>query len=231
MLKSMKATILMKGKKVAHDLVREADIISATGHKLIEIKVCENRYDIDISLINKRIDEVVEEIQAEFKSKKPPAWDIDSEYNPQTYIDKGSISVNEEVAFRTIADACNCFGNNYIGFQKAFVKHPVEDKYLWFPKLYRNEGWENSISLDESEIFFKKIEDNDSWFKKNIDKDQEKETLVFAKAKSSLGDIMYRFKGVYKIDIDESKRKGFMFLRRTSLKAKTYPPLKVRGSV
>lgn len=57
------------GKKVSADLVREADIISATGHKLETIKVCENRYDIDISDINKRIDDVVEIIKSEFKKK------------------------------------------------------------------------------------------------------------------------------------------------------------------
>lgn len=215
------------GEKVKADLVREADIIRATGHKFETVKVCENRYDIDISAINKRIDDVVEIIKKEFKKKNPPAWDIFAEYNPQTYINKGRISADENVAFRTIADACNCFGNSYKSVQRCFFKHPLEDRYLWFPKLYANSGWNNKITPDEETIYFTKVEGNDAWFKENIVKENKrKERLVFAHFKSNLGDVMYRFKGIYKVDIEESIRNGYEILRRTSREAKTYPHIK-----
>lgn len=219
-----------KGKKVAADLVREADLISATGHKFETIKVCENRYDIDISAINKRIDDVMEIIRAEFKKENPPAWDIAAEYNPQTYIDKGYMSADENVAFRTIADACNCFGNDYKSVQKCYFKHPYEDRYLWFPKLYANGDWNNNISDDENVISFTKVIGQESWFKENIIlENKKKEVLVFAHFKSNLGDIMYRFKGVYKVDIEESMRKGYEILKRTSHEVKTYPPIKKKS--
>lgn len=211
------------GKAIDDDLVREADIINATGHEILHIKVCEERYDIDLSKINKEIDDIVIRIKSVFEKKNPPIWDIESEYKPQTYIDNGFISVDQNVAFRTIADACNCFGYNYKACMKGFIKHAKEDKYLWFPKLYQNEDWDNSLTLDEEVIKFKKIKNNDLWFLDNIDKPHdEKEKLVFARVRSSLGDVMYRFKGVYKTDKVESKINGYMILRRTSRKAKTY---------
>lgn len=215
-----------KEKKVTADLIREADIIRATGHMFETIKVCEDRYDIDISVINKRIDDVVKIIQAEFRNKNPPSWDIAAEYNPQTYIDKGTMSADENVAFRTISDACNCFGNQYKSVQKCHFKHPYEDRYLWFPKLYANGVWDNYISDDENVITFKKVIGQESWFKENIVKEnKKKEVLVFAHFKSNLGDVMYRFKGVYKVDIQESIRSGFEILKRTSREVNTYPPI------
>lgn len=211
------------GKKIDQDLVREADIISATGHIFREIKVCDVKYDINLSIIDKKIDDVVTEIKSIFEKNNPPIWDLESEYKPQTYIDRGFISVDENVAFRTIADACNCFGYNYKSCMRGFIKHAKEDKYLWFPKLYQNEDWDNCISSDEEIIKSEKIKNNDSWLLDNIEKPQdEKEKLVFARVRSSLGDVMYRFKGIYKTDKIESKRNGYMILRRTSRVAKTY---------
>jgi len=215
-----------KGEKVTADIIREADIINATGHKLERIKVSEGGYDIDISDINKRIDDVVEIIKTEFNTKNPPAWDIAAEYNPQTYIEKGKMSADENVAFRTIADACNCFGNSYKRVQKCHFKHPYEDRYLWFPKLYANGDWNNNISDDENVITFNKVSGQESWFKENIVKENKnKEVLVFAHYRSNLGDVMYRFKGVYKVAIEESIRSGFEILKRTSREVNTYPPI------
>lgn len=218
------------GEQLERDFVREADIINATGHEIFEIKVVDKYYyDLDISIINEEIDKLVKKIQSEFKSKKPPAWDIESEYNPQTYINKGYISASEGVAFRTIADACNCFGHSYRGFQHATAIHPFENKTLWFPKLYPNEGWDNKISLDENEITMKKINGNREYFEEHINNEEQTiEKLVFPKVRSNLGDVMYRFKGVYMTDIDESRKRGYFVFRRTNLSAKTYKPQKAK---
>ena len=74
-------------------------------------------------------------------------WDLESEYRSETYIKKGIIDLEDKVAFQRIVDACNCFGLNFSGYQRASVKHPIEkDKSLWFPKFYENEHWDNGIS-------------------------------------------------------------------------------------
>lgn len=210
-----------KNNQVSQDTVREADIINATGHNVERIKVS----GVNIEAINKRIDSVVKVIKENFDAIKPTPWNINAEYNPQTYIDRGTISVDDGVAFRTIADACNCFGHSYKGFQRGVTKHAKEDRMLWFPKLYANKDWENSISWDENEIYSKNIEDHKAWFERYKNKpDQGKERLVFARVKSNLGDVMYRFKGVYKLDLAESEKKGTYVFKRTAKTVKTYGP-------
>lgn len=211
-----------KGNQVNQDAIREADIINATGHEIRRINVTvENIKDI-----NDEIDSVVNFIKTKFDSEKPLPWDIEAEYNPQTYIDKGVISVDDNVAFRTITDACNCFGHSYRGFQRGYTKHAKEERMLWFPKLYTNNDWENEISLDENEIYEKNIKNHKEYFEsaKN-DLSQCKERLVFARVKSNLGDVMYRFKGVYKLDLADSENKGKFVYKRTGNSAKTYPPV------
>lgn len=227
------------GSQVERDFVREADIINATGHSLKRIgifsksvqdgiKIC---VENSIENINQQIDDVVDFIKKEIKSKtdskKLRLWDIEAEYNPQTYIDKGSISVQDNVAFLTIKDACNCFGHKYEGYQKASARHAAEkDRMLWFPKLYENEKWNNEISLDEDQIFMQKKVGHKEWFDKHKNNSNRlKEWVVFARVRSNLGDVMYRFKGVYKSDQINSEILGKVIFNRVEKTVKTYKPL------
>ena len=215
-----------KKSQVNEDLIRDADILNATGAKPERIKVCgDSRYDLDISVINSNIDKVVKVIKDKFNTTTVKIWDIESEYIPQTYIDRGEISADEDVAFRTVKDACNCFGHSYKGCQRGFIKHKIEDRMLWFPKLYPNEDWDNQLSVDEDTITMIKREGNAEFLEKQINKEVEgKERLTFPRVVSNLGDVMYRFKGIYKVDIDESRKKGFFIYKRVTKTAKTYKP-------
>lgn len=215
----------IEGNQVNADLVRDADIINATGTVPLRIKVCDKRqaYDVDISLINSRIDEVILIIREKLSKLPEIRWDLESQYLPETYVKRGYMSADENVAFRTIADACNCFGNDYINVQRGFLKHPKEDKYLWFPKLYENDEWNNELSLDEKVIHMTKKSGNEEYFNGNINKPSVlKERITFARVKSSLGDVMYRFKGVYKCNVEESMRLGHFVYERISIVAITY---------
>jgi len=209
------------------DLIRDADIINATGNEPVRIKVCGNsRYDMNINDINNRIDVVVEIIRNKFNHPSIIQWDLESEFDPLTYIKKGFISADDDVSFRTIADACNCFGNNYVSVQRAFFRQPIEDRQLWFPKLYPNKDWDNELSLCEEVIHMRKIHNNDEFFEAQLTSTRQlKERLTFARVKSNLGDVMYRFKGVYKCDVDESNEKKYFIYKRVSKEAKTYSPL------
>lgn len=212
-----------KGLQIDQDAIRELDIINATGHTVKRIKVVQE----SIENINKEIDKVVDFIKKEINSINFLPWNIDAEYNPQTYIDKGSISVQDNVAFLTIKDACNCFGHKYEGYQRATARHVYEDdKILWFPKLYKNAGWENEISLAEDKILMKKIDSHKEWFDKYKNKPGSlKKHLVFARVKSNLGDVMYRFKGVYEIDLIKSETLGKVIFNRIEKTVKTYKSL------
>lgn len=206
------------------DKLREADIINATGHQILRVDVTK-----DIEHINGDIDEIVTAIKNKISSTENfEPWDMEAEMNPQTYIDKGYIDVKENIAFRTIADGATCFGKDYrAGMQKAWFPHPVEpNKYLWFPKLYENEQWNNQLSADEETITeFAKDPD---LFREHIDRNvREAERIhsriVFARVKGPLGDLMYRFKGEYKMDMQATSYEVGCIYRRIATVVKTYP--------
>ncbi|HEY5122237.1 MAG TPA: hypothetical protein VIK14_00730 [Ignavibacteria bacterium] len=202
------------------DQLRQADIVNATNHRIERVKTSNG-----IENLNIRIDEVILIIRTtktNLKEFKP--WDMEVEQNPQTYIDKGFISTADDVAFKNSFLAANCFGYNYKGFQRGGVKHPKENiKIIWFPKLYKNEDWNNSISDDGKTII--EISEDSVLIKSHIDRivnGKIHNRIVFARVKSPLGDIMYRFKGEYKLDIAATNYKKGLVWRKISDQVKTY---------
>jgi len=211
---------------IESDKIREEDIVNTTNHKIMRIKV-----DKSLDDINKDIDTLVYIIKKKViklkEENKWTPWDIDAEFNPETYIKKGYISISDNVAFKTIKDACNCFGHNYKGCQRGGAIHPKEeDTLLWFPKLFSNELWNNTITADEK-IITEESKDNKINKEKVIStllrqKNEEHKRIVFAKVKDNLGNILYRFRGQYKLDKPESKKRNCLVWKREKKKVKTY---------
>ena len=208
------------------DKVRDADIVNATNHKPVRISATNS-----IEEINREIDEIVETIKLKVKSDSTfIPWDIDAEFNSETYINLGYIDNADNVAFRTIKDACNCFGHSYKGFQRASSQHPHKsDTILWFPKLYENELWDNSISDDEKVIRERSKDDayapeHVRSHKANKEKHKHKR-IVFARVKGNLGDVLYRFRGLYELNLDDSNKKTGLVWKRTATRVQTYPHL------
>lgn len=203
------------------DKVREADIINATGHEIIRVDVTQS-----IESINQQVDDVVSKLKLLKSSNSFVPWDIDIEFNTQTYIDRGYIDIADDVAFKTIKDACNCFGHNYVGYQRAGASHPDNEIMLWFPKLFPNGEWKNEISTDEKIIIERNEDDakateHVTTHLSNKDKHKHKR-IVFAKVKGNLGDTLYRFRGLYELDTKNSNPvKGLIWLK-ISDRVKTY---------
>jgi very-short-patch-repair endonuclease len=207
-------------KQIEWDKLREADIINATGHEVIHVDVTQG-----IEQINEAIDDIVKRLlEKKFTTPNFKAWDIEAEQNPKTYIEKGYIDLKDDVAFRTSADAASCFGKSYIGLQKGGVKHPREArKIIWFPKLYPNGAWNNRISPDENTIW--EISELPEVAHVHIDRclnDEIQNRIVFARVKSPLGDVMYRFKGEYKLDRQATNYREGLVWRRISERVRTY---------
>lgn len=207
---------------IDQDKLREIDIVNATGHEICRVDVTN-----DIETINKNIYQVIEKI----KSKKIGTidflpWDIEAEINPQTYISKGFIDLKDNCAFKSMVDAANCFGNKFKpkGIWKGSAKHPKESgKLIWFPKLYKNDKWNNSISNDEMEI--REICELPEIINPHIDSviaSGFHKRIVFARVKSPLGDIMYRFKGEYELDKDSTNYNTGLLWKRISGRVNTY---------
>jgi len=212
---------------IEDDKVREADIVNATNHEVMRVDVSKSLDDInnDIDLIVKAIRNKVDTLKSQ---NSFIAWDLDAEFSSDTYINKGYIDVMDNVAFRTIKEACNCFGHNYSGYQKASAPHPNDNEVmLWFPKLYPNNDWNNNISNDE-EIITERNEDNEKAREHVISHKSNKEKhkhqrIVFARVKGNLGDVLYRFRGLYKLSLLDSNEEAGLVWKRVASKVKTYP--------
>ena len=221
---SERGDIISGQQYVEADRIREADIVNATAHVIERVRTAgtlsdfNGRIDALIMLINEMLD-------AQRKAGTFRPWDPDKEQNPATYIKQGWINVEQDVSFRTHADACRCFGHSYTRYQRALARHPHEpDITIWFPKLYENEDWDNWISADDSIIWERRKSDNEAFIEQSLSKTGAHNRLVFAHVRSPLGDVMYRFIGRYEIDVEESRSKSTITYRRKAAQARTYSP-------
>jgi very-short-patch-repair endonuclease len=206
------------------DKIREQDIINQTGHEIFRVEVKNG-----IEKIHTEVDDIVEKIKA-LKSQMGDhfvPWDIEKEQSSATYVDLGYIHLKDNVAFKHSFVACNCFGHDYKALMKGGAKHPIEkDVTIWFPKLYPNEEWNNSISSDGMIIREKHIDSVEA--KKHINHHINSgihKRIVFARVRGPLGDIMYRFKGAFKLDIENTLTEGNLHWVKYSDEVKTYPTL------
>lgn len=207
---------------IQFDKLREEDIINATGHEILRVDVTK-----ELESINNDIEIIINKIKSKKSSLQDfKPWDIETEQNPKTYIDRGFIDLKDDCAFRTMVDAANCFGNDYKpkGIWTGRAKHSKEkEKHIWFPKLYKNGKWNNTISTDEKEI--REICEIPEIARPHIDSVLNNgiyKRIVFARVKGPLGDIMYRFKGEYELDIGLTNYKDGLLWKRINEQVKTY---------
>jgi very-short-patch-repair endonuclease len=220
-----------EGQLVITDKIREADIINATGHRVERIPVAvivdERLFQKSLKEINERIDSVVHllrEIKTGTNDFK--AWDFEAEQNPSTYIKQGYIDLKDDVAFPTMVDTVKCFGREYKpnGIWVGGVKHPKEwGKMIWFPQLYYNAKWNNSINHDETVIYEKPALDTklDVHVQKSL-RTADVKRIVFAKVRSPLGDTMYRFKGEYQVCKEQTNLQNGVVFKRIAERVVTY---------
>jgi len=100
---------------------------------------------------------------------------------------------------------CNCLGQNYKAVQQAWFKSKIyPNHYLWFPKFYENEDWDNQISKDGTVITekCKDLEKYNSWF--NTVTSNLVKRITFPRSIDNLGFRLYRFAGVFETDLESS---------------------------
>lgn len=128
------------------------------------------------------------------------AWDYDRTLSALPHLEKGSIRISADAAFRTAVEALRCFGFNGNGYMRGAWTLPPETVDLlggtgkwcvWFPRLYPHAGWLNSISDDGMEI----VEQNEDPLHTYVD--QWDTRIVMARRKDDLNRTLYRFMGVF----------------------------------
>jgi len=208
--------------QIEYDQIRENDIITITGHDIYRIDVTGS-----LNEVNASIDEVVSKIKEKVRllGEAFIPWEVEKEYSPETYIQKGFIDLLDNVSFRTSADVANVFGHNYKGFQRGGTSHPYrDDVMIWFPKLYPNGEWNNSISFDGTIIMESNVHiDKREHHMNEVINNQKHKRIVFAKVKGPLGYIMYKFKGEFELDITKSREEKHLIWRRISDIVNTFP--------
>lgn len=211
--------------QVEQDRRRADDIIRSTQH---DIKMISTGDAVGVEDINKQVDKVVallrELKQSKIRGGSFVPWDPERESNPDLYIGKGYISLADNVEFDFSWQAASCFGKRYTIMRRGGVNHPVEHKALiWFPKLYENEGWINSISDDETQITERAVNPVDTSKHVRREMNSERcERIVFARVKGPLGDVMYKFKGRYVRDNELSNEQNGLVWKKIADSVDTY---------
>ncbi len=200
---------------------RMKEIIDATDFTEKRIKVYDENFKIkELDKLNHEIDLFIKFItnrKKEYVSKeKFIPWDYYNQYNPDTYIKRGYLDIKDNIGFLYHRDALRCFGYTGGHFQQAVWNIKGTKKGVWFPKLYKNNDWNNSLSDDLAKIEMKRV-DKSKW------KFFEAEYLVFAHSKDFLGRIVYKFIGEFHTSKKHSTEYCIVFLRkRTKINLSEY---------
>jgi very-short-patch-repair endonuclease len=198
-------------ENIIADRFRESEIIDTTSFDVQRIRVYdENINDRDLKDIDNEIDNFIDFIKQskeEFLSEgKFELWNYERKFDPNFYIEKGYIDIKENVRFQYHKDALRLFGYSGDHHQSATWKIPGTKKKVWFPKLYENKEWINTLSDDGETITMRKKD-------KSKIKKKEKFPIVFAHYKDSLSQVYYKFLGEFKLSLEDLNDFEHIFLR------------------
>ena len=192
---------------------RQREIIDATDFIEKRISIFDkNKNDRNINEINKEVEEFIAFVQKrkkQFISKGNfIPWDYETKFSPAPHLKRGYIDVKDNVVFSNHRDALRCFGYKKGHYQRAVWRIKGSNKEVWFPKLYRNNTWNNSLSNDFKKIIMKR--NNNAKIKRR----KKREFIVFAHYKDLLGQIVYKFLGEFHTSFKESDNYQHAFIRK-----------------
>ena len=221
-------------KHLDDDKIRQREILEATDWVEKRVRV----FDSNDRKLGRNLDEVIREVDKfieyvkerkrkfEKSSGKKIAWDYENKFNPSKYLDSGSIDVKDNVVLLNHRDCLKLFGYESDGhFQQAWWDKATKNlnQAVWFPKLYPNKEWNNSLSLDSLTITEqKKI--NGKVVKIGLPKETRlRDRIVFAHYKNIFGQTVYKFYGIYETDKSASNEYEHIHRRiKTRINLKKY---------
>lgn len=127
-------------------------------------------------------------------------WDYEGRYKADRHLEAGFLEVGPDTAFATHREALRCFGYKGGDHMQGAWRLPdhVRDAIglagrcmVWFPKLYEQPEWLNSLSEDGLTIAEINKDPN------KIYEDPWDLRIVMARSKDELGRNLYRFIGLF----------------------------------
>lgn len=208
-------------ERIIADQNRKKEIEHRTGHRLFVIDCRKNVLDI-----HKNIDSIVKIVHEEIIIQKQQdlfkPWQPDIEQNPQYWKNKKIIKEVDDISFKSIEDICQLFDADFAKTKRGFlrqgaIKHPTDSDYIiWWPAENKRSGWINTLKENDNII----IESHSDSVKRNSHYNNLIKTdelrIVFFHYKDVLGNVGYKFKGIYNIDKVKSSGCDGLFWTRVS---------------
>lgn len=175
-----------------NDRERSRSIIDRTNHRIVRIKMPTKNNNRTLEDVNNDVNDFISNLQKKAEKKQFIPWDYENRYSPKRHIEKEYIDLNSNAVFRTHKDVLQCFGYEGGHHQRGAWRIPnaPEPTIIWFPKLYENGIWKNSLSED-GKVIIEKSDINPE--RKNY----SEKRVVFAHATDELGKTLYRYLGVF----------------------------------
>ena len=182
-----------------------------------------NVYNKSLKEINIQIDNIVNEINTRIINLKEnfKPWNrVDGDY--QEFLKKGFINVNDDAKFRTLDEIGKLFKLDKLPYdQKMHAYINIKDNYyIWSPTIIiegnecDNNSWYNIISNDGNYIFEHQKIESQNYLSSVLDNDEIR--YVFVKYKDESGRMIRKFKGVFVIDSEKSKKKQVRVWKKSS---------------
>lgn len=187
------------------DTIRMDEIFSSIKGIKSE-RIMEGNYDY----VKEQINTVANKINKKVKQLGPFKWEenwqeIEYKEKFEKIKKRKKLLSSDIIGFERVQVTNDIFGMNYskgyLQYGKSYFEIS-ENERLWFPHLTPNKNWENTVS-DDWNIIRQKYIGNDIEILKSERVAQKGENFnykiyTFAKYKNALGEISYRFIGVFK---------------------------------
>ena len=161
--------------------------------------------------INEQIDYIIKEINSRISNLGDNfiPWNI-TENDPNKYIKKGFIHISDNAKFKTIDSIGNLFNIDKVSFYQRLhgYIHIKDNIYYWCPTLKivgdecNNNAWENEINEDGNVIYENQKEKDENYIKGVLEENPTR--YIFTKFKDETGSKIYKFKGVFVLDKEET---------------------------
>jgi hypothetical protein len=136
------------------------------------------------------------------RAKNFEAWDYGSRFKPERHLERGYVEIGPHAAFRYQKDALACFGYHKGHYQRGAWNLPSDvveriglsgSCMVWFPRLYEQKRWKNSLS-DDGKIIKEINKTPQDAYSERWD-----HRIVMARSRDALNRTLYRFVGVFRV--------------------------------